>query len=148
MSATVWATRRRAVRRTEREGGQTLVEFALLLPLLLLLLFGTIAFGRIFFAYLEVVEIAHDAARVASLGGSTGAAQAAGLQAGTAVGLNAADLTITVTGTAATDGGWVPDTAVTANVQYTVGIGIPMLWPLLGHALNLNASVTMVEEGG
>ena len=148
MLGTAWATRQRAARSARREGGQTLVEFALLLPLLLLLLLATVEFGRIFFSYLEVVEIAHDAARVASLGGSAATAGADGAQAAAAVGLNAQDLTINVTGTAADGGGWVADTAITANVQYTVGIGIPMLWPLIGHALNLTASVTMLEEGG
>ncbi len=124
------------------------MEFALLLPLLLLLLVGTVEFGRVFFAYLEVLETAHDAARVASLGASEAAATNAGTEAATAAGLNGQDLAISITGTPAQDGGWVPNTSVTANVQYTVGIGIPMLWPLVGHALTLTAAVTMVEEGG
>jgi len=43
--------------------GQGLVEFALILPLLLLLLFGLIEFGRIFQAWLTVEHVARQAAR-------------------------------------------------------------------------------------
>lgn len=52
-----------------REGaGQTLVEFALTLPILLLLLFGIIEFGRIFQAWVSLQNSARTAARFASTG--------------------------------------------------------------------------------
>src|SRR5881398_2476607 len=50
------------------EKGQSLVEFALVLPLLILLLFGIIDFGRIFNAYLTIDHAGRDAARTASIG--------------------------------------------------------------------------------
>ncbi len=77
MSRTASATRPPARGGAAGEGGQALVEFALLLPLLLTVLFGTVEFGRLFVAYLDVVEAAHDAARVAALGGGTTSAVAA-----------------------------------------------------------------------
>src|SRR4051812_32404498 len=48
--------------------GQTLVEFSLTLPLLLLLLFGIIEFGRIFQAWVTLQNAARAAARVAITG--------------------------------------------------------------------------------
>src|SRR5436190_7967537 len=48
--------------------GQTLVEFALTLPLLLLLMFGIIEFGRIFQAWVTLQNAARTAARYASTG--------------------------------------------------------------------------------
>ncbi len=48
--------------------GQTMVEFALILPLLLLLLFGIIEFGLIFHAWLTVENGARQAARYAVSG--------------------------------------------------------------------------------
>lgn len=48
--------------------GQSLVEFALVLPLLILLLFGIIDFGRIFHAYLTIDHAGREAARIASIG--------------------------------------------------------------------------------
>jgi endo-1,4-beta-mannosidase len=51
-----------------REKGQTLVEFALLLPILLLLIFGAIEFGRVFHAYHVITSAAREGARAAAVG--------------------------------------------------------------------------------
>lgn len=50
--------------------GQALVEMALVLPLLLLILFGTIEFGRVLNQYLVVTAAAREGARAAVVGGS------------------------------------------------------------------------------
>ncbi|MCX7682454.1 MAG: pilus assembly protein, partial [Anaerolineae bacterium] len=52
----------------ERRKGQALVEFALILPLVLLMLFGVIEFGRIFHAWLTVEHSARQGARYAVSG--------------------------------------------------------------------------------
>ncbi|MDD2427000.1 MAG: TadE/TadG family type IV pilus assembly protein [Eubacteriales bacterium] len=54
----------RAYRVWKREEGQTLVEFALILPLLLLLLVAVIDFGWIFFAKLMVNNTTREVARI------------------------------------------------------------------------------------
>lgn len=59
----------------KKENGQAMLEFALILPVLLLLLVGIIDFGLIFFKWLAVEHSARDAARYASLGGSAGNAK-------------------------------------------------------------------------
>ncbi|HAA89854.1 MAG TPA: pilus assembly protein TadE [Peptococcaceae bacterium] len=56
------------LRRSQR--GQALAEFALILPLLLLLVFGIIEFGRIFYSYLMVTQAAREGARLGAVGGS------------------------------------------------------------------------------
>lgn len=43
--------------------GQSLVEFALMLPILLLIVLGVIEFGRIFLLYTEASNAAREAAR-------------------------------------------------------------------------------------
>ncbi|RLC54637.1 MAG: hypothetical protein DRI80_19030, partial [Chloroflexota bacterium] len=48
--------------------GQGMVEFALVLPVLLLLLFGLVEFGRIFHAWLTLEYAARQAARYAASG--------------------------------------------------------------------------------
>jgi Flp pilus assembly protein TadG len=48
--------------------GQALVELAMTLPILLMLLFGIVEFGRIFNAYLVVNNAAREGARVAAVG--------------------------------------------------------------------------------
>ena len=55
----------RGGRRGER--GQTLVEFALIMPVFLILLFGLADFGRGFYAYLIVTNAAREGARSAAV---------------------------------------------------------------------------------
>lgn len=50
--------------------GQALVELALVLPVLLLILAGTIEFGRVLNQYLVVTAAAREGARAAVVGGS------------------------------------------------------------------------------
>jgi Flp pilus assembly protein TadG len=50
-----------------REAGQQLVEFALILPLLLLLLFGLIEFGLIVYAYNTLANAGREVARYGSI---------------------------------------------------------------------------------
>jgi Flp pilus assembly protein TadG len=49
--------------------GQALVEMAFILPLLLMVLFGIIDFGRVFHAYLTLDHAGREGARLASLQG-------------------------------------------------------------------------------
>lgn len=59
---------RRAIARSpDREGGAAAVEFALVLPILIWILFGTIDYGLYFNASLQARWGVHDAARAASV---------------------------------------------------------------------------------
>jgi Flp pilus assembly protein TadG len=59
---------KRALRRFRRsETGQALVEFTMVLPIFLLLLFGMIDFGRGFYTWLLVTNAAREGARVAAV---------------------------------------------------------------------------------
>lgn len=55
--------------------GQSLVETALILPILLMLIFGITDFGRIFHAYLTLDHAGREAARVATVGSTLGTIQ-------------------------------------------------------------------------
>lgn len=57
---------RRARRLTRDEGAQSLVEFALLLPILMYVLMGIIQFGLIFNAYVTMANAVREGARSAS----------------------------------------------------------------------------------
>ena len=50
--------------------GQALVEMALILPVLLLIIFGIIEFGRIFNAHITLTHASREGARAGALGGS------------------------------------------------------------------------------
>lgn len=55
-----------------REKAQSMIEFALVFPLLLLLIFGIIEFGRMLFIYNAVTTASREAARYGSAVGTTG----------------------------------------------------------------------------
>lgn len=57
-------------KQTTRENGQGIVEFALVLPVLLLLIFGVIEFGRLMFIYSTVVTASREAVRYGSAVGT------------------------------------------------------------------------------
>ena len=65
-------TKRRIRRLLARDLGQSAMEFALLAPILLILMLGVIDFGRVYFAYVSVTNGARNGADFASQG--TGAA--------------------------------------------------------------------------
>ncbi|MFC3418969.1 TadE/TadG family type IV pilus assembly protein [Salinicoccus hispanicus] len=54
----------------KREDGQSLVEFAILVPLILALLVGIVDFGRVIHSQLQLELVTQDAARMAGLGES------------------------------------------------------------------------------
>jgi Flp pilus assembly pilin Flp len=56
------------MKRRRTDEGAAAVEFALLLPILLLILFGIVDFSRLLNAQLNVTEAAREGARAASLG--------------------------------------------------------------------------------
>jgi Flp pilus assembly protein TadG len=74
---------------SSNESGQTIVEFAALLPVLCLLLFGIIQFGVVFHDYITVTDASRVGARKAAVSrhaGDTGAAaEAAALEAATSL---------------------------------------------------------------
>ncbi|MEW6183388.1 MAG: TadE/TadG family type IV pilus assembly protein [Bacillota bacterium] len=57
--------------KNKKDSGQALVEFALVVPLLLLVIFGTIEFGRIYHAQLTVASAAREGARKAAVTSDT-----------------------------------------------------------------------------
>lgn len=60
--------RKLATRMLGPERGQSLVEFAMVLPLLLVIMFGIVDFGRVFFSWVTVTNATREGARIGSLG--------------------------------------------------------------------------------
>jgi Flp pilus assembly protein TadG len=94
--------------------GAVAVEFALLLPLLLLILFGIVDFGRALNAQITLTQAAREGVRLASLGYSASAVTTRTQSA--AVGLS--NVTVTVT-TCATGAGAGVDAVVKASYTFT-----------------------------
>ena len=84
----------RLSRRQDR--GAAAVELAIVLPVLLLVLFGLIDFGRAFNANMALTQAAREGARVAALGGDFGQVQKRTWEAATFPGGGSAGVTVTV----------------------------------------------------
>jgi Flp pilus assembly protein TadG len=52
----------------KNQRGQSIVEFALIMPLIILILFGIFEFGRIFYSYIVITNSAREGARIGATG--------------------------------------------------------------------------------
>ena len=113
--------RRRHAASDSRDRGSVAVEFALLLPVLLLLIFGIIDFGRAINDQITLTQAAREGARLASLGYSTSAVTTRAQSA--AIGLLPVP-TVTVTSACPTGAGTGVDAVV--KVSYTFSFVTPV----------------------
>lgn len=137
-------------RETNPQSGAALVEFAVLAPLLLLLLLGIVEFGWLFAQFNEVRHSAQEGARWGAVS-RPDVDGAAGLNWGdmTARACNAADLPAgtTISVDATLGGGMKGDTAsitVTANVQSLTGA--PIISSFLPSQLTNTATFRLEQD--
>jgi Flp pilus assembly protein TadG len=86
---------RRSAHSDARDRGAAAVEFALLLPVLLLIVFGIIDFGRALNAQITLTQAAREGARLDALGQTTAAVQSRTIGAATGLSLSPANVTVT-----------------------------------------------------
>jgi Flp pilus assembly protein TadG len=112
-----------------RDGGQSLVEFALLIPIFLIMVFGIIDFGLGLRAYISVTQSTREGARFASIGnpagtfGSGGTGQCDGATTTTVVGrvcrtMNGLDLTDVESVSVTYPNGNTPGESVRVSASY------------------------------
>lgn len=108
-------------RRIREERGQTLVEFALVVPVLLVILFGIIQFGVVYRNYVTLTDASRVGARKAAVSrheaNPAGVAEAA--VRGSASGLDQGELEVSVTASA-----WEHGEDVTVNARYPYEINL------------------------
>jgi Flp pilus assembly protein TadG len=119
-----------------------MLEGALVMTTFVILLVGSMDFGRLGFAYNSVTYAAHQAARFAATNGSASghAASVATIQANAdsnLLGLNASKLTVSVT--------WTPNNNPGSQVQVVVSYGFqPLVIPISSTSLTLNSTAVDV----
>jgi Flp pilus assembly protein TadG len=106
------------IRRAEE--GQTMVEFALVLPILAVLLFGVIQFGIVFNNYLTLTDAVRAGARKAAVSRQASDPSGAATQAVIASG---ADITIDPSKVSVTSD-WQPGDPVTVQAKYPYAINL------------------------
>ena len=119
-------------RRWKDDSGAVAVEFALVFPLLILVLFGVIEYGAVYNAQLLVTGAAREAAREIAVTGNAGAATSAALAAspGLVPALSSGDV--------AYSGACSPGSDVTVTISYQK----PFITGLFGAKVDLTGTAT------
>jgi Flp pilus assembly protein TadG len=106
--------------RRKREQGQTMTEFALVLPLLALLLFGVIQFGIVFHHYVTLTDAVRTGARLGAVGSrlTNPEAMVVDRVRTSAADLDQSKLTVTVNST------WEEGTDVRVSATYPYNISL------------------------
>lgn len=116
---------RRLLRKAQRNDGQAAVELAIILPILVLLVFGALEFGRVFNAWIIVTQASRDGARVASVRCPQDAGCSSAVQTrvnSSLSGLDLADSRMTVSG-----GPYTSGDAVSVRVEHDVNLVVPLI---------------------
>lgn len=122
--------------------GQALVELALALPLIIMLVMGTIEFGRLFHSYLLITNASREGARLAITGADNPAIIARVNEVTLSLN-NTKDIDIAPTDLLIRSGG-VP---VTVTVDYKHNIITPVFNSILPNPVTLTSSTSMRMEG-
>ncbi len=121
--------------------GQSLVELALLLPLLLLILMGIFEFGRVFNAYLITNHAAREGARFAVVGSDD--LQVISRIRDSIFYLDPTKMTVNISpGESSRTRG----SSVTVNLQYDIDIIVPIIESIVPNPLTLESKTVMRVE--
>jgi Flp pilus assembly protein TadG len=116
------------------ESGAAAVEFAILLPLLLMLVLGTIEFGRAYNAQITLTNAARDGVRVMAVANDPDGAQTAARNAAASVSTSIPNSDVTLSTTTCSTGNQVTLT-IKYNLSTITGIAGP--FPMTGKGVML-----------
>ncbi|MBC8061262.1 MAG: pilus assembly protein [Clostridiaceae bacterium] len=125
----------------KNEKGQSLVEFAIILPILLLLLFGIAEFGIMLNSYLTIQNVAREGSRLGIVGGSD--VEIISLIRDTSPNLTDTDMKIILTPVEAYR---KSGDTLTVTVTYNYHMNVPIISSLLGNVIVLTAQTSMRIE--
>lgn len=123
----------------KNEKGQSFVEFALILPVLLIIVMGIFEFGLMFNAYITISNASREGARLGSLGGTD--IEVTQRVETTASHLNSANMTVTITPSSRSRGDML-----TVLVEYDYSLITPVISNILSPLVDLEASTAMRVE--
>lgn len=120
--------------RERREGGAVAVEFALLAPVLIMILLGIMEFGRAYNVQVSLSSAAREGVRVMAINNNPAAARTAVKNAATQLQPALTDANVTVSPSACTAG-----SQVTVTISYTLSTmtGIAGPFPMSGKGVML-----------
>lgn len=121
--------------------GQSLVEFAIILPIILLLLMGIVEFGMMLNSYLTIQNVAREGARLGIVGGSD-------LEINTLIksispNLTPADITVNIV---PVEGSRKSGDTLKVSITYNYHMTVPIISALLNNVIVLKAQSSMRLE--
>lgn len=129
------------LKNVKEERGQAMVEMALVLPILLLLVFGIIEFGRVYNSYLEVTNAAREGARAGVVGATDDTITTTVKNAAVLLDGDSLDITVSPGVDYRSRGA-----ALNVTVYYPVQIYTPIISNIMGNPYMVKASATMRME--
>ncbi|MCA1032211.1 pilus assembly protein [Bacillus timonensis] len=121
------------------EKGQSMVEFALVIPIFILLLFAIVDFGRVFHAYLTIDHAGREAARIASIGKDDSTIVSVAVAQASSISLTADQVSVTPNGTKSSG------SQVTVTITYPISFLTPVISSITGP-ISLKTSTVMRIE--
>jgi len=139
----------RRLQRSRRRGaaGQSLVEFALVFPVLIIMLIAIFDFGRLVFAYNAITNAAREGARVGIINQTESGIQDEVINQGTSLGLVAGDVVVTYVKSDAPTQPCPddPPTSLECLVVVTVSYDWQAITPVIGSIVG-PVTVTAISE--
>lgn len=117
------------------------MEFAIILPILVLIVFGIIEFGLLMNSYIVLQAASREGARVGIVGGTDEDILDFVYSAASNLDINRIDVNITPN-----EGIRKPGDTLTVEVEYDYDILMPVISSLLGDSLRLRAKTSMRVE--
>ncbi|ATW26025.1 TadE/TadG family type IV pilus assembly protein [Candidatus Formimonas warabiya] len=121
--------------------GQAMVELALILPVLLLLIFGIVEFSRVFSTQLLITSSAREAAREAAVGASDATIVLSAENSASI--LDSSKMTVTISPDESTR---IRGDSVTVRIAYPVKIYAPIISSLIGDPYTVSSEIAMRVE--
>lgn len=123
--------------------GQALVEMALILPILLLFIFGITEFGRVFATDLVLNHAAREGARAASVGSSDSDVLLIVKNRALVLSLDSSKLIVSIN---PLEGSRCRGDAVTVKIKYPVKIYAPVISNIIGNSYIVSGETIMRIE--
>lgn len=134
-----------ATHRASSERGQAVVELAFVLPVLVLLVFGTLEVGRVFNAWIVVTQASREGARTAAVACVANPGCSASVQARVEQSLSG--LSLLHARWSLSNGPYTSGSDVQVDVDYDVAIATPLIGALLGsNVITVHSDTTMRLE--
>ncbi len=127
--------------KVKNKRGQSLVEMALILPIILLLLMGILDFGRVMNSQIQISSASRSGARLASIGRSD--SDIVDAVHATANTLDPANMIITIT---PSDSSRESEDVVNVLVEYDITILTPGVSLITGNPFRLSSDTSMIVE--